>query len=83
MPDGNERRVDDKRIIEMHGDIKTLLANHENTKDYLKSVSKKVESHLEGHDDELSRVKSDINGIKWVGGFISVVFSSIGFFWRK
>ena len=77
MPDGIERRVDDKRIIEMHGDIKTLLERSKNTTGFLKSVDDTVS----GHTDDISKINQEISGVKTrintIGGFLTVAWTGL------
>lgn len=74
------RRAEDKLMLEMHGDIKMLLANHENIKSHLSSVSKKTDEHQKC----ITKMKSDITGIKAIGSIGGTIFAAvIGLFWRR
>ena len=78
MPE--ERRADGRLIMEMHGDIKELVAHYKNTKSHLDSVSGAVKEHAK----EISSMKSHITGIKAIGSLIMIVWSgAVAVFFRK
>lgn len=71
---------DGKLLLEMHGNIKTLLERTDNTRDYLESVSGTVKEHQKC----ISKMKSDITGIKAIGSIGGTIFAAvIGLFWRR
>lgn len=78
MPE--ERRADAKLIMEMHGNLRTLLERTGNTKEYLESVSGTVKEHQKC----ITKMKSDITGIKAIGSIGGTIFAAvIGLFWRR